>query len=60
MCQWTTAVLKRELKHPIGRSPEHSLYEDVNMWLILGLLTNIPDICHERHESIHVIFFWPV
>ena len=39
MCQWTTAALKRELKHPIGRSPVHSLYEDVNMRLILGLLT---------------------
>ena len=39
MCQWTTAVLKRELKHPIGGSPAHSFYEDVNMWLRLVLLT---------------------
>ena len=39
MCQWTTAVLKRELKHPIGRSPENSFYVDVNTWLRLGLLT---------------------
>ena len=39
MCQWTTAVLKRELKHPIGKSPVHSLHIDVNTWLMLGLLT---------------------
>ena len=48
------------VKHSEPKFVQSLLAPDFAQTGVYKVTPSIPDICHERHEYIRVIFFWPV